>query len=125
MSAPSYYLEAADQRGWTTRQLRGAIKAGAFGGHTDQPWAVPPDEDPHQVRVPQAHTGPAERAPVLGCLDHLAPEVRIPPPRGPRHVDAQPHRAHNVVVHGLGEALGQQGGGIAEGHAATLGRSYA
>ena len=43
-----YYLKVADDGGWTTRQLRAAIKADAHGRHTEQPWAVPPDEDPHQ-----------------------------------------------------------------------------
>ena len=43
-----YYLRAADRAGWTTRQLREAIKAEEYGHHTTRPQAVPLDEDPHQ-----------------------------------------------------------------------------
>ena len=43
-----FYLRAADEQGWTIRELREAIKADAHGHHTDQPLAVPPDEDPEQ-----------------------------------------------------------------------------
>ena len=52
-----YYLKAADQGGWTTRQLRAAIRDNAFGQHTEQPWAVPPDEDPQQGQPLRARFG--------------------------------------------------------------------
>ena len=52
-----YYRRAADQGRWTTRQLRAAIRDNAFGRHAEQPWAVPPDEDPHQGTPLRARFG--------------------------------------------------------------------
>ena len=52
-----YYLRAAEDDAWSVRQLRQAVRADAYGRHTDQPWAVPPDEDPQQGQPLRARFG--------------------------------------------------------------------
>ena len=52
-----YYLRAAEEGAWSVRQLRQAVRADAYGRHTDQPWAVPADQDPHQGRPLRARFG--------------------------------------------------------------------
>ena len=52
-----YYLRAADQGRWSVRHLRQAIRADAYGQAADQPWAVPPDQDPHQGQPLRARFG--------------------------------------------------------------------
>jgi len=52
-----FYLRATAEGTWSIRQLRQAIRANAYGCHTDQPWAVPPDEDPHQGQPLRARFG--------------------------------------------------------------------
>ena len=52
-----FYLKAAAEGSWTTRQLGEAIRANAYAASVDQPWAVPPDEDPHQGQPLRAGFG--------------------------------------------------------------------
>ena len=52
-----FYLKTANEGRWSTRQLREAIRANAYAATVDQPYAVAPDEDPHQGRPLQARFG--------------------------------------------------------------------
>lgn len=46
------YLRAAEQGAWSVRRRHAAMRADAHGLHTDQPWAVPPEEDGHHDKSP-------------------------------------------------------------------------
>ncbi|MFH1570137.1 MAG: DUF1016 N-terminal domain-containing protein, partial [Gemmatimonadota bacterium] len=72
-----YYLRAADQGGWTTRQLRAAIKEDAYGRHTEQPWVVPPDEDPQQGVPLRARFGELHTYMVLSGGDPAAGQTYL------------------------------------------------
>ena len=72
-----YYLRAADRGAWTTRQLREAIETEAYRSHTDQPWAVPPDEDPHQGRPLQPRFGDLHTYRVVPSGDPTSDELFV------------------------------------------------
>jgi endonuclease YncB( thermonuclease family) len=69
-----YYLKAADQGSWTTRQLRAAIRDNAFGQHTEQPWAVPPEQDPQQGQPLRARFGDLYTYKMVPAGDLAAPD---------------------------------------------------
>jgi len=52
-----YYLRAADEGNWSVRQLREAVRADAYGRHTENPWVVSPDADLDEAPTLQANFG--------------------------------------------------------------------
>ncbi|MFC1526089.1 DUF1016 N-terminal domain-containing protein [Candidatus Latescibacterota bacterium] len=55
--ARGYYLQVANQDGWSVRRLREAIRADTFGEATTQPLAVAEDQDPYAGRPLRATFG--------------------------------------------------------------------
>ena len=72
-----YYLRAADEGSWSVRQLRQAIRADAFGQAAGQPWAVPPDEDPHQGQPLRTRFGELHTYRVVPGADPASEELYL------------------------------------------------
>jgi len=72
-----HYLRAAAEGSWSVRQLREAIRADAYGQATGQPWAVPPDEDPHQGRPLRARFGELYTYRTVGGGDPASDELYL------------------------------------------------
>ena len=72
-----FYLKAAEGGAWTVRQLREAIRADAYGQHTDQPFAVSPDEDPCQGRPLRAGFGDLYTYSVVPGGNPASPELEL------------------------------------------------